>query len=94
MWSFSALNQQQKQALQFQRGVSLQEQSDRVFVASAQDIYALVPVPWQKQVIQHFCLLLAQLLQQKLLWCRVIMALVECFETILYYVTVQVSIKY
>lgn len=44
------MDQQLKQAIKFQRGVTLKELSDRVLVASSQDIYALVPVPWQKQV--------------------------------------------
>ncbi|XP_067944461.1 transforming growth factor-beta receptor-associated protein 1-like [Watersipora subatra] len=46
----NTLDQQQKQAIKFQRGIKLQELSDRVLVSSGQDIYALVPVPWQKQV--------------------------------------------
>lgn len=50
MYLSSIIDQQQKQAIQFQRGVSLQELSDRILVASAHEIYALVPVPWQKQV--------------------------------------------
>ena len=50
IFSHSITDQQQKQAIQFNRGVSLEQLSDRILVASSHDIYALVPVPWETQV--------------------------------------------
>ena len=50
IFSHSITDQQQKQAIQFNRGVSLEHLSDRILVASSHDIYALVPVPWETQV--------------------------------------------
>lgn len=49
-------DQQQKQAIPFQRGIILQELGDRVLVCSSNDVYALVPVPWQKQASYPACI--------------------------------------
>lgn len=46
----SILDQQQKQSLPFQGGRCLGHFDGRLFVASLRDIYALVPVPVQKQL--------------------------------------------
>ena len=53
----SVLDQQQKQSLPFQGGRTLGHFDGRLFVASGRDIYALVPVPIQKQVCLNFVLL-------------------------------------
>ena len=47
----SILDQQQKQSIPFQGGQHLGEFDGKIFVASAQDIYALIPIPVEKQVI-------------------------------------------
>lgn len=51
---FSILDQQQKQAIPFQGGVYLGDFDGRIFVASSREIYSLVPIPFEKQVISIF----------------------------------------
>ncbi|ELU08757.1 hypothetical protein CAPTEDRAFT_183936 [Capitella teleta] len=46
----SVLDQQQKQSLPFKGGCHLGHFDGRLFVASGRDVYALVPVPVQKQL--------------------------------------------
>ncbi|KAL3842523.1 hypothetical protein ACJMK2_020527 [Sinanodonta woodiana] len=46
----SILDQQQKQAIPFQGGSTIGDFDGRVFISSAKEIYALVPVAWEKQV--------------------------------------------
>ncbi|XP_052801707.1 transforming growth factor-beta receptor-associated protein 1-like [Mya arenaria] len=46
----SILDQHQKQAIPFQGGVILNDYDGRIFVASAKEVYCLVPVAWEKQV--------------------------------------------
>ncbi|CAG2204159.1 TGFBRAP1 [Mytilus edulis] len=46
----SILDQQQKQAIPFQGGTYLGNFDGKLFVASGREIYALVPVAWEKQV--------------------------------------------
>ncbi|KAK2144182.1 hypothetical protein LSH36_779g02008 [Paralvinella palmiformis] len=46
----SILDQQQKQSIPFQGGQHLGEFDGKIFVASAQDIYALIPIPVEKQI--------------------------------------------
>ena len=41
---------QQKQAIPFQGGAALDDFDGRLFVASGREVYALVPVPFEKQV--------------------------------------------
>ncbi|CAI9729846.1 growth factor-beta receptor-associated 1-like [Octopus vulgaris] len=46
----SILDQQQKQAIPFQGGCLLGDFDGRIFVSSSKEIYALVPVAWEKQI--------------------------------------------
>ncbi|CAG5123927.1 unnamed protein product [Candidula unifasciata] len=46
----SILDQQQKQAIPFQGGVFLGDFDGRIFVASCREIYALLPIPFEKQI--------------------------------------------
>ncbi|GAB1609663.1 transforming growth factor-beta receptor-associated protein 1-like [Argonauta hians] len=46
----SILDQQQKQAIPFQGGLVLGDFDGRIFVSSCKEIYALVPVAWEKQI--------------------------------------------
>jgi len=46
----SILDQQQKQAIPFQGGVLLGDYDGRIFIASAKEVYSLVPIAWEKQV--------------------------------------------
>lgn len=46
----SILDQQQKQAIPFQGGAALDDFDGRLFVASGREVYALVPVPFEKQI--------------------------------------------
>ncbi|CAH1787439.1 unnamed protein product [Owenia fusiformis] len=46
----SILDQQQKQSIPYQGGIYLDEYEGRVFIASLKEIYALVPIAWEKQV--------------------------------------------
>lgn len=46
----SILDQQQKQAIPFQGGTLLGDFDGRIFVSSSKEIYALVPVAWEKQI--------------------------------------------
>lgn len=48
---FSILDQQQKQTIPFQGGVYLENFDGKVFIASTREIYSLVPVAWEKQVL-------------------------------------------
>ncbi|XP_074660647.1 transforming growth factor-beta receptor-associated protein 1-like [Tubulanus polymorphus] len=46
----SIIDQQQKQTIPFQGGVFLGVFEDKILVASSKEIYALVPVAWEKQI--------------------------------------------
>ncbi|KAK7098537.1 transforming growth factor-beta receptor-associated protein 1-like [Littorina saxatilis] len=46
----SILDMQQKQAIPFQGGAALDNFDGRLFVASGREVYALVPVPFEKQI--------------------------------------------
>ncbi|KAK6191375.1 hypothetical protein SNE40_003084 [Patella caerulea] len=46
----SILDQQQKQAIPFQGGVFMDDFEGRLFIASAREIYSLVPVAFEKQI--------------------------------------------
>lgn len=48
---FSILDQQQKQTIPFQGGVYLENFDGKVLIASTREIYSLVPVAWEKQVL-------------------------------------------
>ena len=50
---FSILDQQQKQTIPFQGGVYLENFDGKVFIASTREIYSLVPVAWEKQVLRQ-----------------------------------------
>ena len=51
----SILDMQQKQAIPFQGGAALDDFDGRLFVASVREVYALVPVPFEKQVCVCVC---------------------------------------
>ncbi|KAJ8299668.1 hypothetical protein KUTeg_023728 [Tegillarca granosa] len=48
------LDQHQKQAIPFQGGTYLGNFDGRLFIASGKEIYSLVPVAWEKQVISLY----------------------------------------
>ncbi|CAH1787440.1 unnamed protein product [Owenia fusiformis] len=56
----SILDQQQKQSIPYQGGIYLDEYEGRVFIASLKEIYALVPIAWEKQLISLYPFLMPQ----------------------------------
>lgn len=48
---FSIIDQQQKQTIPFNGGKVLGEFDGRIFLASGREVYGVVPVPWEIQVI-------------------------------------------